>query len=371
MLNESDNSLQTAFLDSNSFAAKLVAETVTNKLETRYAEVEEIASSGRFQAIVEAALADADLSRLRVQLGGTALSEEERAAARTELVDLPARQALQQRLDDLLSDETEPAPASWFVTDAGGIELAAAPADAAIGTDCAWHSWFNGALQDQAPSWRPGSDDHITKTHLSSVFLNPIDNRWCVAISTPILREPDEEHPNDKSQLLGVVGLTVEVASLVDLDREGREEAVLVDLRDGSKGGVILEHPLFEQLVDEHGKVPERLLHYRVNVKQLPEQEERRNFSDPLGEDPEGHEYRKHWLASWAPVGIRSGNTGWVVIVEKSYARAIGSTLDDLRRTAWGNGLLAMALIAAISTAVWGFVIRVLWSAQHLIGDRK
>ncbi len=100
--------------------------------------------------------------------------------------------------------------------------------------------------------------------------------------------EPDEEHPNDKSQLLGVVGLTVEVASLVDLDREGREEAVLVDLRDGSKGGVILEHPLFEQLVDEHGKVPERLLHYRVNVKQLPEQEERRNFSDPLGEDPEG-----------------------------------------------------------------------------------
>ncbi len=50
------------------------------------------------------------------------------------------------------------------------------------------------------------------------------------------------------------------------------------------------------------------------------------------------------------------------MIVEKSYTRAIGSTLDDLRRTAWGNGLLAMALIAAISTAVWGFVIRVLWS---------
>jgi eukaryotic-like serine/threonine-protein kinase len=362
MLVESDSSLQTAFLDSNSFAAKLVAETVTNMLETRYAQVEEIAASSRFQAILESALDDANLATLRVQLGGQALPADQREQARTALVDAPARQALQHRLDDLLSEETEPAPASWFVTDSSGIELAAAPADAGIGADCAWRSWFNGESEDQALTWRPGPEDHITKTHLSSVFLNPLDNRWCVAISTPILKEPDEEHPDDPPQWLGVVGLTIEVASLVNLDREGREEAVLIDMRDGTKGGLILEHPLFERLVDEHGKVPDRLLNYRLNVKQLPEQEERRNYVDPLGEDPEGADYRQHWLASWSPVGIRSGNTGWVVIVEKSYSRAIGTTLDDLRHTAWSNGLVAMALIAVISTFVWGFVIRVLWS---------
>ncbi len=362
MLDESDDSLQTAFLESNSFNAKLVAEKVTNALETRYAQVEEIASSSRFQAILESALSDPDLSRLRVQLGGQALPADERVELRTELVDSPARQALQQRLEDLLQRRNRARPADWFVTDSSGIELAAAPADDAIGEYCAWRSWFSGEDEDHAPGWRPGPDEHITKTHLSSVFLNPADNRWCVAISTPILKEPDEEHPDDPPQWLGVVGLTIEVASLVNLDREGREEAVLIDMRDGTKGGLILEHPLFERLVDEHGKVPDRLLNYRLNVKQLPEQEERRNYVDPLGEDPEGADYRKHWLASWAPVGIRSGNTGWVVIVEKSYSRAIGTTLDDLRHTAWSNGLLAMALIAAISTAVWGFVIRVLWT---------
>ena len=80
MLDESDDSLQTAFLDSNSFAAKLVAEKVTNELETRYAEVEEIASSSRFQAILETALDDADLSRLRCSSAARPLPAEERAA---------------------------------------------------------------------------------------------------------------------------------------------------------------------------------------------------------------------------------------------------------------------------------------------------
>jgi hypothetical protein len=175
------------------------------------------------------------------------------------------------------------------------------------------------------------------------------------------LKEPEKGEASDSPQFLGVIGLTFEVATLVEMDREGR--AVLVDFRDGAKGGLILEHPLFERLVEAHGKVPDRFLNYRVNVKQLPEDaQERRDYKDPLGADPEGKDYLNRWLASRAIVGIRSGNTGWVVIVQEPYDRAIGSTLENLRRTAWGNGLLAMVVIAAISTAVWGFVIRVLWT---------
>ncbi len=117
MLDESDDSLQAAFLESNSFAAKLVAEKVTNALETRYAAVEEIAASSRFQAILESALDDPDLSRLRAQLGGLALPADEREDLRSDLVDSPARQALQRRLEDLRSDESEPVMADWFVTD--------------------------------------------------------------------------------------------------------------------------------------------------------------------------------------------------------------------------------------------------------------
>jgi hypothetical protein len=364
MLDESDEKLQRAFLDSNSYAAKLVAEKVTNALETRYAAVEEIAASSRFQAILESALDDPDLSRLRAQLGGSALPADEREAQRTEFVENPARQALQRRLEDLRSDETEPVTADWFVTDSTGVEIAAAPVDSTIGDDCAWRSWFSGEGDDHAPGWRPGPDGHIKKTQLSSVFLNPLDNRWCVAISTPIMREPEEGSATEAPQFLGVIGLTFEVATLVEMDSEGR--AMLVDFRDLSKGGLILEHPLFERLVEAHGKVPDRFLNYRVDRNQIPEDlHERRNYVDPLGADPEGKDYRNRWLASRAIVSIGTGNTGWLVIVQESYDRAIGSTLDNLRRMAWGKGLSAMVLIAAISTAVWGFVIRVLWARAN------
>ncbi|HTU23812.1 MAG TPA: protein kinase, partial [Pirellulales bacterium] len=361
MVSEADDSLQEKLEESNSYAAKLVAEKVTNELETRYAAVEEIAASSRFQAILEGALDDPDLAQLRTQFAGLDLPEDEREARRKEFVELPARQALQRRLEDLRSEESETLTGDWFVTDSAGVELARAPADNTIGSDCAWRSWFSGAEEDGVPGWRPKAGEHIAKTQLSSVFLNPTDNRWCVAVSTPILKE-SEHGANEPAEFLGVIGMTFEVGTLVATDPEGR--AMLVDFRDGGKGGLILQHPLFERLIKAHqGKIPDRFLDYRVDVKQLPEdRQERRNYVDPLGVDPEGQDYRNRSLASRAIVGIRTGNTGWVVIVQESYERAIGSTLDNLRRTAWDKGLLAMALIAAISTAVWGFVIRALWT---------
>ena len=49
-VNSSDDALRTRALDSNSFAAKYVAKTVTNELEIYYRAVEEMAASYRFQS---------------------------------------------------------------------------------------------------------------------------------------------------------------------------------------------------------------------------------------------------------------------------------------------------------------------------------
>ncbi len=364
VLKKSDDTLKSRALEINSFAAKYVAKTVTNELERRYASVDDMAGSHRFQEILEAALNDPELARLRAQLSDPDLPAEKREALRAEFVAHPARQALQHRLDELLSDEKEPQAASWFVTDSTGLQLARAPDGSTIGFNFAWRSYFNSKGEDMPSSWRASPDEHIKKTTLSSVFLSSAVNRWSVAISTPILKDEDAKDENAAPRFLGVMGMTVEVGHFVELNRRAEQFAVLVDMRPGNDRGLILEHPLFDKLIDEHGKVPDRFLQYRLQGDRLLDGSKERgaNYVDPLGEDPEGGEYSKHWLAGVANVSLVDGNTGWQVIVQEPYDQAIGRTLDDLRSGLWLSGLLALAVIAVLSTALWSFVIRVLWS---------
>ncbi len=157
------------------------------------------------------------------------------------------------------------------------------------------------------------------------------------------MKDDEAKDENAATRFLGVMGMTVEVGHFVELNRPARQFAVLVDMRAGKDRGLILEHPLFDKLIDEHGQVPERFLSYRLNDNQLPDssKERRENYVDPLGEDREGGDYNKHWLAGIANVSLGAGNSGWLVIVQESYDQAIGRTLDYLRRNLWQSGLLA------------------------------
>ncbi len=363
VLTESYNSLAKRTLETNSFFAKFVAKSVTNELERRFTAVDEMAGSTRFQEILETALNDPELARLRAQLSDPELPEDKREALRAEFVAHPARQALQKRLDELMADESEPEAASWFVTDAAGLQLARAPESSTIGENFAWRSYFNSKGEDMPTDWRAAPDEHIKKTTLSNVFLSTAVNRWSVAISTPINKDEETKDENVKPRCLGVMGMTVEVGHIVGRNRRAEQFAVLVDMRPGKDHGLILEHPLFDKMIDEHGTVPDRFLEYRLAEDQiLDEKEHRASYVDPLGNDPEGTEYNRHWLAGVANVSLLAGNSGWQVIVQESYDQAIGRTLDTLRDNLWKIGLLALAVIAVLSTALWYFVIRVIWS---------
>ncbi len=361
VLAKSDDTLKQRAMETNSFAAKFVAKTVTNELERRYAAVDEMAGSHRFQEILEAALNDPELARLRAQLSDPDLPADERDALRAEFLAHPAgRRSSTGSTNCSATNRSRKFPAGSSPTRRGWSWPA--PDNAAIGSNIAWRSYFNSLGEDMPTRWRAGNDEHIKKTSLSNVFLNPMANRWSVAISTPILKD-DAPEENAKPRFLGVMGMTVEVGHFVALNRQAGQFAVLVDLRPGKDRGLILEHPLFDKLIDEHGQVPDRFLEYHLADNQLPDDKQQRaNYVDPLGEDSEGSDYDKRWLAGIANVSLGAGNSGWQVIVQESYDQAIGRALDTLRTNLWEYGLVALIVIAALSTALWSFVIRVLWS---------
>ncbi len=353
VVRQSDETLRSRALESNHFAAQFVAKTVTNELDRRYRAVEEMANSPRFQRLLEATLNDPDLARLRSQLNDPKLHEADRQSLREQFLVHPARQALQQRLQDLLQDDAEPTAASWFVNDPDGLQLARAPDTSTIGVNYGWRTYFHGGTTDHRPDWRPGQDEHIKETSLSAVFSSQASNRWIVAISTPIQKEAPE------GRFLGLMNMAVEVNRFVDLQGGNRQFAILVDWRSGPNKGVILQHPLFDKLSQEHGKLPDRIKSYRLKSDELPDNKDRReNYIDPLGKDPEGDDFDRHWLAEMAPVGIREGNTGWVVIVQESYKEAIGRILSRLQSSLLSSGMLAVAIIAILSTALWALVLR-------------
>ncbi len=355
---ESDRELSNRVLDINNFAAKSVAKTVTNELELRYRAVEEMATSTRFQKLLRSVLDDPEVAELRQQLENPSIPENERESLRARLVANAARAKLQQRMQDLLQDPDEPEDvASWFVTDPMGLQMARAPEHDTIGKNFAWRTYFHGGNEDYPESWRPKPDEHIKKTNLSAVFYSQLNHCWTVTISTPVI----EEGAEGDGTFLGVIGLSVDVQRFMDREVD-HPFAVLVDCNPGPNKGLILYHPLFDKLVEEHEESPERFQRYRLRDEELPGDsvESRQHYVDPMAKDPHGREYDKHWLAASASVGIREGNTGWMVIVQESYDGAIGKTLGRLKQGLSSSTILAASLIVILSMMLWAFVLRAL-----------
>ena len=266
----------------------------------------------------------------------------------------------------LFHDEDQPKVTSWFINDDRGLQLAREPVSQTIGKNYAWRTYFhcltdNGVVQDKDPTWRPKDpEDRLYSTKLSAVFISQATGRWIVTVSTPV------EKDGPGGEFLGIVALTVEVGQFIELrgtqtnSQDIQDQfAVLVDRRKGPNQGLILQHPLFEK------KLPARFKEYRIKQDDLPDTiNKQKNYRDPLATAPEGGAYNKRWLAAVQPVPVRGEDTGWRVIVQKSYDEAIGRNLKDLKRSLVGGGLAALVLVALVVTSLWAFVIRLLGPAR-------
>jgi len=337
---------------STRFAARYVARTASNELERRYQLVEQVASSDRFREALKAAMANPEFRNITAQLSDPQLSDEQQQLLLEEFRDNPDREKLQRTFASLIPPTMRPREeeevASWFFCDAQGLSTVRVPESRTIGKNFAWRSYFYGGSRDMEETWRPEPGQHIAGTTLSAVFRSQATSRWIVAISTPMF----DDSPENK--FLGIVAMTVEVGRFIELRGGNQLFAVSVDLRDGDYPGVILQHPLFDKLLDTQGEIPERFKNYRVRAADLPDVPERQqNYIDPLASDPEGGAYQRHWLAQMEPVMIRGENTGWIVIVQTAYYPFIGYTLEDLSSGLIRYGLIAIFMIALVMMALW------------------
>ncbi|NLY02580.1 MAG: serine/threonine protein kinase [Rhodopirellula sp.] len=368
IIQQSEKELTERALESNLFAAQYVARFAANELERRYEAVEQVAGSGRLHQAIHEALDDPEMKQLLVRLSDPGASEADLEPLRQRFRQHPARQTFQQQFEALIPEEIRPPVdgggeevASWFFVDANGVSTARLSTDPArqlstVGKNYAWRSFFHGGQSDRPPSWRPAGDDHVRRTGPSAVFPSQANSRWIAAISTPVY---DSER-NDA--FLGVVALTVKVGNFVDFERRNRKQfAVLVDWRDGPNKGIILQHPLFEEMENATGRVPDRFKDYRISATSLPASPSRRQFfHDPMAADPQGKPYDTRWLAEMHPVAVRGEDTGWLVIVQEAYSGApntIGWSMSQLRDGLVRYAAAALTVVLLIVLGLWGSVV--------------
>jgi eukaryotic-like serine/threonine-protein kinase len=375
VMDESDEALRLRVLKSNNFAAKYVAASVTNKFEEYTGAVEEVAASYRFQTLLEATLDNPQLAALLREVNDPHLTDAQREEARERFRASPARQPLQTRLNELLGDPDQVQVESWFVNAPSGIQLGRAPEEKTVGVNYGWRTYFHGGVADHAEDWRPGPDDHIGQTNLSTVYYSQVTDRWTVTISTPIyLDVADGEtaragNAQRTKRFLGVLGVSANVDRFLDIPEARPEQfAVLVDWRAGPNKGLILQHPLFEKMREGDREVPKRFQSYRIKDHELPDfsaASVRENYVDPLSRDPEGKAYDMHWLAEAAHVALRDEDTGFVVIVQESYDGAIGGTLRRLNDRLFSTSIVAGVSIVLATTVLWALVVRSLGARRR------
>ena len=249
--------------------------------------------------------------------------------------------------------------ASWFVTEDDGIHVAAAfdsPTEkSSIGGDYSYRTYFHGGPTDY-----PEQPDHIRQTHLSAVFQSTVTGIWKVAISTPVKR--------CDGQFLGIVALTVELGRMGKQlgETDNRQFNALVDGREGNNKGVILQHPLFSQILARDEKLDTEFStaqEYRVPLDEL---DSLPVYRDPLGKHPQGDAFNRDWIVAKREVRLDPNaldaniapietDTGLVVIVQENYELAT-TPINQLGDSLLYRGVMALVVVVLVVFVMWYFV---------------
>ncbi|MBI3467391.1 MAG: hypothetical protein HY000_30650, partial [Planctomycetes bacterium] len=148
----------------------------------------------------------------------------------------------------------------------------------------------------------------------------------------------------------------------VDLTAGDDLYTVLLDWRPGPSRGLILQHPLFEELLKRDSKLPVRFDDptYRLTEEVLPDTPEKQlRYEDPIARDAAGAKYRGPRLATMEPVQVRGQDMGLRMIVQEDQQAAM-HPIRVLGMRLVARGLQALAVVSFVITALWGFVILVL-----------
>ncbi|GIW94829.1 MAG: serine/threonine protein kinase [Pirellulaceae bacterium] len=370
---DSDQALTARALEKNHFAAKAVAGAAAQEIERYFRAVEDVAQQSELAGqLARAQQPNSPLLPLLLALRDPNKNTEP-LEERQDFLEHPDRQPVQQIIDHLLASGRVANAASWFVTDAYGTQVAAAFEEEnvayTVGQNYGWRTYFHGGPRDEVRRSRLGTREilhyewpdphrHIERTHLSAPFQSKATNRWKVAISTPLYHQ---------GQFVGILAVTVDIGVFVHFE-EGSDHffAVLVDGRPGDLEGMILEHPLFENVLQKNGRLPDEFSRRRVPAEAL-RAGGTTNYQDPLGWTADGEAFRRRWIAAVAPVMVRVRNatdsqfqlvdTGLKVIVQEDYHATVEPVRQLGIRLLW-EGITALVIVVSVILGMWAIVLR-------------
>jgi len=350
--------------ESNRFAAELAATNVANAIQTQFEEVEKLANDPTFVDLYRRAIENPEVDLLLNRLHRNRPTGSNQTTERIYFRIHPLRQALQDRLTRQFQLPSQSQTASWFVTDELGFHIAAAfdvpPAVSPVGGYYGYRSYFHGQSEDLPVTAAP--PEPVSQTSISAVFLSTASGTWKVAISTPI---------KHSGEIIGVLAMSIDVGRFTSIEPAEHQFAVLVDGRDTSNKGVILQHPFFDDILKNQEAIPKRFSEetkYRVDLDRL-EGEEPVIDIDPIGRDPDGYLYRKPWIFAAKRVSLQTESSGGsakpsevstdlVVVVQEDHEFAV-HPIRGLGSQLVYQALAASAMIVVVIAGMWAFAARV------------
>ncbi len=362
-MDASEQAMVAKAYESNQFAAELAATNVSHAINARFEDVERLANNQEFLNLFLKTIHDPELEPLLAKLHAERATGKNQTPERIEFQQHPARQALQQRILDQFKHPSQANTSSWFVIDTEGFQIASSYdsnlAMTPIGGYFGYRTYFHGDSEDLSPT--APTPPPIQSTHLSAVFRSTASGTWKVAMSTPMRHE---------GKIVGVVAMSVDVGKFTGLEPAEHQFAVLVDGRDAPTHGVILQHPLYDKLLENQEMVPLRFSEdpqFRVLLSQF-DSGHPVVGNDPLGRDELGQQYDREWIfaAEGVSMPTRPGSdalsqesTGLVVVVQEEHAFAV-KPIYELGSQLSRQGVLAAILIILVVLTLWYFVVRAL-----------
>ncbi len=361
-VDEAEQLVRQATATNNRFAVEGESRVVANEFEKRFLAVERVADDHELVRLVSELLKNSQAEPLLDQLADPTLSEKKLGSLRSTFRTADFRKNLQDYVDLLMTDPRQPKVASWILLDSRGTYLAASfdaePGESPVAKNFAHRTYFHGGPADLPGTARP--EKAIQETHISTVFRSTSTDTNKVAITTPIFQG---------TEVLGIIGMTVELGEFLNFPTSASQSALLVDAREGQQG-VVIEHPFFAELKRQKLPLP-KLDDFRVpvDVNRFRKHANEGVVSrDPFGSHPSGQDYRGEWIANAAPVQFlrlqRDGqkipfDSGLMMIVQQRAVEAV-APVKRLAGRMFREGLAALLVFLLVTAVSWTVVVKML-----------
>lgn len=308
--------LRTEAFGSNQLAATFAARTLESEIGRYFQLTRDEAARPMFVEQLKQTLASENIQESLDQIASREIPAATHGTndARRWLLANEDRARLDDALAKQLARYTEfadelgrPRLATMFVTDALGTIIGIAydekvsQDESSAGRNFCYRTYFHGGPIDLPKSdVKIGEIPPLRTTHLSAAFPSTATRLWKVAVSTPIYLDDDLSEPD----AIFVVTINLGDFELLQSEQGANQVAVLVDARQGTSRGTILQHPLMDARRTAGVKVEGEK--YQMSAELMDRLLDGGNddYFDPLAKATDGQAYSGPWLAAIKPVAL-------------------------------------------------------------------